>query len=51
MMLVDSDQDSDGELLVCAVVEEIESLNREEVQNIRFNAAQMMENWFIDDTR
>ena len=49
-MLVDSDQDSDGELLVC-VVEEIECLNMEEVHNIRFNAAQMMENWFIDDTR
>ena len=28
-MLVDSDQDFDGGLLVCAVVEEIESLNRE----------------------
>ena len=50
-MLDYSDQDSDGELLVCAVVEEIESLNMEEVQNIRFNAAKMMENWFIDDTR
>lgn len=51
MMLVDSDQDSDDELLMCAVVEEIESLKREEVPKFFFNAAEMTENWFIDNTR
>ena len=51
MMLVDSDQDSNDELLMCAVVEEIKSLKREEVPKFCFNAAEMTENWFINNTR
>ena len=33
MMLVDSDQDSNDELLMCAVFEEIESPDREKLLN------------------